>query len=268
MAELFDNHLRATRRDRAASTGFELFLLERAFKDCMERLEIVQRTFARALLIGCPDPRWLAVLRTSVDAVDACDPGHVFAQAVGGLQVVEDRWSPPAAAYDLVLAIGTLDTVNDLPGTFRAVRRTLAPDRLFIGAMSGGETVPQLRGAMRAADQIAGEALPHVHPRIEAAALAPLLSAAGFAMPVVDVDRAQVAYRSFDRLVADLRAMAATNVLAARPRRPLSRAAWQAAAESFAAAGDGERTVETFETLHFAAWTPAGARGKTAMTRA
>jgi hypothetical protein len=118
---------------------------------------------------------------------------------------------------------------------------------------------------MRAADRAAGEALPHVHPRVEASALAPLLSAAGFAMPVVDVDRAQVAYRSFGRLVADLRAMAATNALVARPRRPLSRAARKAAADAFATAGNGERTVETFEILHFAGWAPAQARPKTAM---
>jgi hypothetical protein len=110
---------------------------------------------------------------------------------------------------------------------------------------------------MRAADGRTGEALPHVHPRIEASALAPLLAAAGFAMPVVDIDRVQVGYRSFERLVADLRASAGTNVLAARPRRGLSRAAREAATRCFAAAGDGSRTTETFEILHFAAWCPA-----------
>jgi hypothetical protein len=110
---------------------------------------------------------------------------------------------------------------------------------------------------MRAADQVSGKAQPHVHPRIEASALAPLLSAAGFQMPVVDVDRVQVAYRSFDRLVRDLRAMGATNLLTERPRRALARAEREAAAASFTAAGDGDRTVETFEILHFAAWTTA-----------
>jgi hypothetical protein len=110
---------------------------------------------------------------------------------------------------------------------------------------------------MRAADAVAGAAAPHVHPRIEAAALAPLLSAAGFVMPVVDVDRVAVAYRRFDGLVADLRAMAATNLLRERPRR-LSRQAMDAAAFAFANAGADGRTTETFEILHFAAWAPAG----------
>jgi hypothetical protein len=110
---------------------------------------------------------------------------------------------------------------------------------------------------MRAADQVSGEASPHVHPRIEASAFAALLSAAGFAMPVVDVDRVPVAYASFGRLIADLRAMGATNLLSARSRRPLSRKARDAAMTAFSDVGDGRRTVETFEILHFAAWTPA-----------
>ena len=75
-------------------------------------------------------------------------------------------------------------------------------------------------------------------------------------MPVVDVDRLQDSYRNLTALVADLRAMAATNILTQRGRTPISRQAYTAACDSFAAAGDGERTVETFEILHFAAWTP------------
>jgi hypothetical protein len=38
MPDLFDIELRASRRDRAARGGTELFLFERAFADCLERL--------------------------------------------------------------------------------------------------------------------------------------------------------------------------------------------------------------------------------------
>lgn len=246
--------LRALRRDRAARIGPELFLYERAFGDCLERLHLVQRRFSRALLIGCPDPGWRGRLRSFADDVDVRDPGPMFAGAAGGQTIVEDAWNPEAASYELVLAVGTLDTVNGLPQALRAIRSAMGADALFIGAVSGGETLPQLRSAMRAADAIMGGASAHVHPRIEASALAPLLSSAGFIMPVVDVDRVQVSYSSLDRLVADLRAMAATNLLSERSRRPLSRAAREAAARTFASAGDGRRTIETFEILHFAGW--------------
>jgi hypothetical protein len=109
---------------------------------------------------------------------------------------------------------------------------------------------------MRAADESMGAATPHVHPRIEPSALAQLLSEAGFAMPVVDVDRVDVRYRDLPHLVRDLRAMGATNILTARSRKPLTRAAAAAAAEQFASQARDGRVTERFELLHFAAWTP------------
>ena len=262
MSILFDMELRALRRDRAARSGPELFLMERAFEDCLERIALVQRRFRKVLLIGCPDPAWPERLREMTGEVDVADPGFLFAQAANGDHMVEDEWGPSARDYDLVVALGTLDTVNDLPRALHSIRRSMRPDGFLIGAISGADTVPQLRSAMRAADRAMGEASAHVHPRIEASALAPLLSAAGFAEPVVDIDRVQVSYSSLAGLVQDLRSMAATNILAARSRRPLTRVAYDAAEKSFAAAaGEGDRTVEVFEFLHFAAWCPSAGQG-------
>jgi hypothetical protein len=91
--------------------------------------------------------------------------------------------------------------------------------------------------------------------------LAPLLSGAGLAMPVVDVDRVEVGYRSFERLVGDLRAMAATNILAQRPARSLGRRELLAAKQAFEESAIDGRTPEAFEILHFSAWKNRGARG-------
>jgi len=234
--------LRAVRRNRASRGSQGQFLLERAFDDCFERIQLLERRFERALLIGCSDVTWPKRLRELADAVDAFAP-----------EMIEDRWEPPAGIYDLVLAIGTLDTVNDLPLALRLVRHSMKAGGLFIGAFSGGDTLPVLRAAMRAADSVAGGAAPHVHPRIEASAIAPLLEQAGWVKPVVDVDRVRVSYRSLTQLITDLRAMAAANILVARPRF-MTKAARAAAMNAFAGAGDGERTTETFEIVHFAAW--------------
>jgi NADH dehydrogenase [ubiquinone] 1 alpha subcomplex assembly factor 5 len=255
---LFDMTLRGQRRDRAARSGPELFLFERTFEDCLERIALLDRRFDAALLLGCQDAGWPTRLGKIAGLVDVRDPSPLFAGAAGGQPVIEDQWDPPAQAYDLVLAIGTLDTVNDLPHALRSIFAAMRPGGLVIGAVSGGDTLPQLRSAMRVADFVSGGASPHVHPRIEASALAPLLAQADFVMPVVDVDRVQAFYPSFGRLVADLRAMGATNILEARSRRALSKQALTAAAIAFAEAGDGTTTLETFEILHFAAWTPKG----------
>jgi len=246
--------LRALRRDRAARRGPELFLFERAFADCLERIELLDRRFERALLIGCPDPTWRHRILTLADEADVRDPGPLFATAAGGQVILEDAWEPPRGSYDLTLAIGTLDTVNDLPIALRLIEHGMKAHALLIGAMSGGETLPQLRSAMRAADAVSGMASAHVHPRIEPSALPGLLNDAGFVRPVVDVDRVEASYPSLGRLIADLRAMGATNILRSRALS-LDRAQRNAAMLAFSEAGTGERTTETFEILHFAAWT-------------
>lgn len=254
---LFDMRLRAMRRDRAFRTGPELFLYERAFADILDRLSLVRRRFERALLIGCPDPNWNQSLGNAANAVDTLEPGPLFAREAGGDCVIEDESTIPQAAFDLCVAVGTLDTVNDLPGALRTIRTALKPDSLLIGAIGGGDMLPQLRAAMRAADSIMGGATPHVHPRIDASSLAGLLSASGFAMPVVDVDSVRVSYASMKDLVRDLRAMGATNILQSRSKTPLSRRAVSAAEATFQAAAAGAKTVERFDLLHFAAWTPS-----------
>lgn len=254
--QLFDMGIRAMRRDRAARQGPELFLLERVFSDCVERIELCRRHFRRALLIGAPDRHWSARLHPLADEVESADPGPLFAQSSNGMTLIEDTWLPPGHAFDLIVAIGTLDTVNNLPLAFQLLRHSMAADGLLIGAFSGGDTLVQLRKAMRAADALLEMAAPHVHPRIEAAAVAPLLEQAGLVRPVVDIDRVNVSYRSLARLVRDLRGMAAGNLLTARPRF-IGKAGLSAASDAFERAGDGDRTIETFEIIHFAAWTAA-----------
>lgn len=240
--ELFDENVRVLRRKRAFSRGPELFLHERAFEDVMDRLALVQRSFSKALLIGCADPAWRDRLGELVSAVDVIGP--------------EELMQVEPGSYDLCVSIGVLDTANDLPQDLFAMRFALKPDSLALGAFSGGDTLPALRSAMRAADESMGAASAHVHPRIEPSALAQLLSDAGFAMPVVDVDRINVSYRSFADLVRDLRSMGSTNLLAARSRRPLTREAADAAARQFVSQAIDGRVTERFELLHFAAWTP------------
>ncbi len=254
--DLFDERLRALRRDRAFRVGPELFLHDRAFDDVLERLSLVRRRFRSALLIGCFDPEWRERLLRHADEVKVIDPGPLFARAAAGTCALEDRMELQPAAADLCVAVGTLDTVGDLPRALLTVRLALHDDSLFLGALAGGNSLPRLRAAMRAADEHMQGASPRVHPRVDPSALAELLSAAGFAMPVVDVDRVQVAYSSLLDLVRDLRSMGATNVLTARSRQPLSRKAAEAAADRFREVVGGEKVIECFELLHFAAWTP------------
>jgi hypothetical protein len=123
-----------------------------------------------------------------------------------------------------------------------------------MGVVPGGNGLPALREAIHAADRASGGFAARIHPRLEASALAGLLGTAGFAEPVVDIDRVRLRYGSLRRLVADLRDHGATNVLRARSRKGLHRQAFRAAEEAFLALGNGGRTEEVVELLFFTGW--------------
>ena len=251
--DLFDRRLRALRRDRAARIGADLFLFNRAFDECLDRLRDFARPFERALLIGCPSPLWPTRLKEFASDVDVRDPGYLFASRAGGVQMEEDRFDFGEAVYDLCLAIGTLDTVNDLPIALRLLHRALRPSSPLIGAIAGGNSLPALRASLIEAGRVEGRVVARTHPRIEPSTLAQLLSAAGFTMPVVDVDRLSLRYSSMTDLVRDLRQMSATSVLAERAG-PLSRLAALRAGTEFERLGIDGRTEEQVEILHFLGW--------------
>ena len=92
MPALFDMELRALRRDRAARLGPELFVHERAFDDCLDRLSLMQRRFESALLIGCPDSEWPDRLKVYANDVAVRDPGPMFANGADGALITEDGW--------------------------------------------------------------------------------------------------------------------------------------------------------------------------------
>jgi len=252
--DLFDRRLRALRRDRAARIGPELFLLDRAFSECLDRVRDIARPFETALLLGCPSAEWPRRLREIAAQVDVFDPGSMFANGAGGKPVEEDHHDFGEGRYDLCLAIGTLDTVNDLPLALQLLRRSLRPDAPLIGAIAGGNSLPALRASLIEGGRAEGKVVARAHPRIEPASLAQLLAAAGFAMPVVDVDRIRLRYTDLEALVRDLRGMAATAVLGERPP-PLSKVGAAQARSAFSTQAKDGRTEEIVEILYFLGWT-------------
>ena len=252
----FDRRLRRLRRDRAAKHFPEADYLHRlAADELIERLGMVKRDFRRALDLGCAGGYLTRRLRERGLEVVPCDPGAAFARAAGGVQADEDRLPFADGAFDLIVSVGALDSVNDLPGALLLARRALRPDGLFLAAFAGAGSLKRLKRAMLAADSVEGGAAPRVHPQIDVRAAGDLLGRAGFALPVVDAQPVDVRFPSLMALVRDLRAMGGTNLLTARSRRPLGRHGLAAAIADFE---DGEgKTTERFEILHLLGWAPA-----------
>ena len=252
----FDRRLRRLRRDRAACRFAGADYLHRLVADeVIERLDFVKRDFRRALDLGCAGGYLARRLRERGLEVTACDSGAAFARSAGGVQADEDRLPFADGAFDLIVSVGALDGVNDLPGALLLARRALRPDGLFLGAFAGAGSLPRLRRAMLAADSVQGGAAPHIHPQIDVRAAGDLLTRAGFALPVVDAQPVDVRFSTLMDLVRDLRAMGATNILASRSPRPLGRRALAAAIADFESGED--KTTERFEILHLLGWSPS-----------
>ena len=262
----FDRRLRRLRRDRAAAPFADADYLHRLVADeILERLDLVSREFSRVLDLGCAGGYLAGRLRERGMEVVAADAGFAFAAAAGGVCCEEDLLPFADASFDLVVSVGSLDSVNDLPGALVLIRRALRPDGLFLGAFAGAGSLPRLRAAMLAADSADGGAAPRIHPQIDVRAAGDLLARAGFALPVADGEGLDVRFGSLMGLVDDLRRMGATNVLASRSGRPLSRAALAAAMAAFEAAADPDgRTSERFEIVHMLGWAPSPTQPKPA----
>lgn len=253
--EIFDRRRRRARRDRAARDfGKHDFLHARMADELIDRLDSVKRSFGRALDLGCLDGRVGRALRARGIETVSADPGFHFARAAGGVQCDEDRLPFVDSSFDLVVACGGLDQVNDLPGALVLIRRLLKPDGLFLGAFAGAGSLSRLRATLLGAEE---QAVARLHPQIDVRSAGDLLARAGFALPVADGERVTIRYGSITSLFSDLRGMAATSLLAG-PVVPLTRAALARAAETFQSAADPDgKTGETVEIVHLLGWAPA-----------
>lgn len=257
--EIFDRHLRRLRRDRAAPRfAGHAFLREAMVEALLDRLDLVTRRFTRALDLGCTDGGLTRALRARGLEVVPCDAGARFAAAAGGVRCDEDRLPFASGSFDLIVSAGVLDSVNDLPGALVQCRRALRPDGLFLGGFVGAGSLPRLKSALLAADEAAGGGVAQrVHPQIDIRAAGDLLGRAGFVLTVADGERLDVGYADPFRLIADLRGMAGTNLLAGqRPPWP-GRARLAAMAAAFMGDADADgRVRERFELLFVTGWSP------------
>jgi SAM-dependent methyltransferase len=226
----------------------------------------VQRRFPLAIEVGARTGAIREALAGSDAAakIDLLIEADLSAGMLAGrdrprLVLDEERLPLADGALDLAVSALSLHWANDLVGALVQIRRALKPDGLFIGALLGGATLTELRQALLAAEsELRGGAGPRVSPFADGFDGGALLQRAGFALPVTDVDRVSVRYDHPLKLLADLRRMGETNVLAERPPLPLSRAVLARTFEIYQqrfADADG-RVRATFEIITLTGWSP------------
>lgn len=224
------------------------YLIADMVEDVIERLGFLRLAPRKALVIGDWTGELAQTLGPQGADVTSAEPATGF-----------DEERPfPFSGFDFIASLGTLDTVNDLPGALIHLRKALAPGGLMIASFIGAGSLPALRSAMLEAD--GDRPAPRIHPQVDVRAGGQLLQRAGFADPVADSRPLDVSFRSLDRLVADLRAQGLANVLA-RPGPALGKTARVRARQAFAAARNGGRTVERFEILTLSGRNPSTGSG-------
>ena len=264
---IFDRAAHRARLDRAAP-GYATadFLKRRAAEDAVVRLEAIMREFPVAVDLGARHGAFREALAqsdaaTRVGLVIETDLSERMLAGRPGARLVADEERLPFGfgTLDLVVSTLALHWTNDVVGALIQIRRALKPDGLFIGTLFGGSTLTELRQSLiKAEAELTGGAGSRVSPFADASDAAGLLQRAGFALPVADVDRVTVRYAHPLKLLADLRAMGETSVLADRHPKPLTRAVLGRAIELYMdefAGADG-RAPATFEILTLTGWTP------------
>jgi NADH dehydrogenase [ubiquinone] 1 alpha subcomplex assembly factor 5 len=203
--------------------------------------------------------------RGGIETLIQCDlsPGmaNVARAETGHPTLSADEEIQPFAegSFDLVLSNLSLHWVNDLPGAFCQIKRSLKPDGLFLAALLGGETLNELHHALsRAEIEIEDGLSPRLSPFAELKDAGNLLTRAGFSLPVADREIITVSYPNALKLMSDLRGMGENNANALKRTTLSRRATLMRAAEIYQAEfGDQDgRISATFEVLFLTAWAP------------
>jgi NADH dehydrogenase [ubiquinone] 1 alpha subcomplex assembly factor 5 len=236
------HHVRATR-----SRPDDRWIMNRISEELLARLDAVRRPVRTALVLGNPAEELIETLQARGISPVLAGLGGARRQIV----CEEDRLPFADCSMDLVLCVGGLDTVNDLPGALVLVRRVLNPDGVFLGAMIAGGSLSTLRKALAEAET---GAVARIHPQVDVRAAGDLLARAGFVLPVADIDEITARYATLSALVRDLRANGLTSSLA--KRHPMTASQYAATDRALPRDRDG-RFSECFAVAYLTGWAPS-----------
>jgi malonyl-CoA O-methyltransferase len=241
--------------DRAAA------LQTRVRDELIERLRFFKLTPHVALDLGTGTGQGAQALRAAyrralVVALDSA-PGMLrAARRRSGIfrrfeRILADAARLPlaTASVDLVFSSLMLQWCNDLARPLAEARRVLSPGGLFACSTFGPDTLHELRAAWAEVD---GDS--HVNRFLDLHDVGDALMHAGFAEPVLDVERVVLTYTDTTALMRDLKAIGAHNATRGRPRGLTGRVRMEkmrAAYERFRRDG---RLPASFEVLYATAW--------------
>lgn len=138
---------------------------------------------------------------------------------------------------------------------FAEWRRVLRTDGLLMFSCFGPDTLLELRQAFAAIDDV-----PHTLPFVDMHDFGDMLVNAGFATPVMDMEKLTLTYESVDKLFADVRALGG-NPLLTRRQGLIGKRAYQALCDQLEAMRNTDGRIPlTFEVIYGHAFKPVPTR--------
>lgn len=267
MSDIYALDLNCVRRgfDRAAKTYDAAAVLHTEVRNSLlQRLDFTSLTprvvvdagagtgyGTRALKQRYPKARVIAV-DSSPDMLQAAARRRSWLHPFSRVCADAARLPLGDASVDLIVSNLMLQWC-DPDAVFAEFRRVLAPQGLLSISTLGPDTLQELRSAWKTVDSGI-----HVNRFIDMHDLGDAMVRAGFASPVLDVERYTLYYADLRRVAHDLKATGARNALLGRAKGLTGRrkfAALQAAYEPFRR---DDRLPATYEVVFGHAWTPTG----------
>ena len=243
--QVFDRAIYLDRQSRAS--GDALGLLDaRVAEELLDRLLLINRYFEQVLIIA---PR-------TDDIFSRLQQTKKFGRVIAQQSSASDDLKLKPNAYNAIISLLDLHSVNDVPGYMAQVANALQPDGLAMFAFFAGESLRELREAWLVAEQqITGGASPRVAPMIDLREAGGLLQRACLALPVADVDRVTLRYSDAMSLMREIKALGFANCLEGRSRTMTTPRLLFQAATTYGADKDG-RIRATIEIAWATAWKP------------
>ncbi|OAD62181.1 Tyrosine-protein phosphatase non-receptor type 11 [Eufriesea mexicana] len=174
---IFDRHTKLLQKERAAQAAdvklYDYIKDEVGYR-LADRILDIKRNFKKALDLGCG--------RGYVSK-------HILAEHVEELILID-------MSTNLVISSLSLHWINDLPGCFMNINKSLKNDGVFIGAISSLQLAELERD---------GGISAHISPFTDIRDVGSLLTRANFTMLTIDVDEIVIGYPSMFELMWDLK---------------------------------------------------------------
>ena len=171
----------------------------------------------------------------------AIDPAFVCADI--------NRLPFAGVAFDLIWSNLALQWVNDLPRAFAEFRRAMKVGGLLSFTTFGPDTLRELGGAFVGID-----GRTHTNRFVDMHDIGDMLVHAGFADPVMDMEYVTLTYDSPRALLAELKAIGATNRTRGRPIGLMGRSRFARVLARLDALRRDGRIPATFEVVYGHAW--------------